>query len=71
MMATETMPMYVARRSQDRKAAGKLDLVCSCLLERFGEEVLLSAAQWSRASESLLSKSRCPNHGRSVKIALS
>jgi hypothetical protein len=32
--------------------------------------ILRSAAQWSRASESLLSKSRGPRRGRSVKTWL-
>jgi hypothetical protein len=32
--------------------------------------ILRSAAQWSRASESLLSKSKGPSRGRSVKTWL-
>ena len=36
-MATETMPMYVAKRSQDRNAVRVLDPVCHLRARKVGE----------------------------------
>ena len=38
--------------------------VATCQREEDGKELLRSLAQWSRASESVLSKRRGPNIGR-------
>jgi sugar (pentulose or hexulose) kinase len=69
-MATDTMAMYMERRSQDKKAVGRVSICGAeeCVMFVNGvDTVLRSFAAWSRASEALFSNSKGPSTGRSLK----
>lgn len=66
-MATDTIAMYTERRSHERKAVLRLSACYVRIAKTEVRTILLSFAQWSRASDASLLKRRGPKNGRSPK----